>query len=169
MKKKSLKLFYLIDRIIGKILIIHLKRPVLSYVGNFYQYGGPVPNKSVLDILLRFQSSINDHIPILTAVIERVFQLDHLQFWLNIFQCLMILLEATCSNISVLWLLSHVSANVHNQKWISKRIFYLWNMWFCFGHLLRLPSVPPAVWNSSDSHGTTQRFIQVSLLFVQHS
>ena len=72
-KKKSLKLFYLINRIIRKILIIHLKRPVLSYVSNFYQYGGLVPDKSVLDILLRFQSSINDRIPILTAVIERVF------------------------------------------------------------------------------------------------
>ena len=79
-KKKTLKLFYLIDRIIRKILVVHLKRPVLSYVGNFYQYGGPVPDKSVLDILIRFQSSIKHHIPILTAVIERVFRLDHLQF-----------------------------------------------------------------------------------------
>ena len=101
-KKKTLKLFYLIDRIIRKILVVYLKRPVLSYVGNFYQYGGPVPDKSVLDILIRFQGFIKHRIPILTAVIERVFQLDHLQFWLNIFQCLVILLETTHSNISLL-------------------------------------------------------------------
>ena len=101
-KKRTLKLFYLIDKIIRKILVVHLKRPVLSYVGNFYQYGGPIPGKSVLDILIRFQSSIKHRIPILTAVIERVFRLDHLQFWLNIFQHLMILLETTSSNISLL-------------------------------------------------------------------
>ena len=74
----------------------------MSYVRNFYQFGGPVPDNSVLDILLMFYSSINDQIPTLAVVVQRVFRLDHLQLWLNIFQHLVILLESTCSNIAVL-------------------------------------------------------------------
>ena len=69
-KKKCLKLFYLIDRIIRKIISIQLKRRVMSYVGNFYQFGGPVPDKSILDILLMFHSSINDRIPTLVVVVK---------------------------------------------------------------------------------------------------
>ena len=68
-KKNCLKLFYLIDRIVRKIINILLKRPVVSYVGNFYQFGGPVPDNSVLDILLMFHSSINDRIPTLAVVV----------------------------------------------------------------------------------------------------
>ena len=101
-KRNCLKLFYLIDRIVRKILNIFLKRPVVSYVGNFYQFGGSVPDNLVLDILLMFHSSINDQIPTLVVVVQRVFRLDHLQLWLNIFQCLVILLESTRSNIAVL-------------------------------------------------------------------
>ena len=100
-KKKCLELFYLIDRIIRKIISIQLKRRVMSYVGNFYQFGGPVPDKSILDILLMFHSSINDRIPTL-VVVKRVFRLDQLELWLNIFQRLVILLETTRSRIAVL-------------------------------------------------------------------
>ena len=98
-KKTSLKLFYLIDRIIRKILIFQLKKPFPLYVSNFYQYGGPVPDQSILELLLTFQTSINERLHILTHVIPRVFRLDHLQFWLNIFQRLMTLLETTHYNI----------------------------------------------------------------------
>ena len=69
-KKNCLKLFYLIDRIVRKIINILLKRPVMSYVGNFYQFGGPVPDNLVLDILLMFHSSINDRIPTLAVVVQ---------------------------------------------------------------------------------------------------
>ena len=74
----------------------------MSDVGNFYQFGGPVPDNLVLDILLMFHSSINDRIPTLAVVVQQVFHLDHLQLWLNIFQSLVILLESTRSNIAVL-------------------------------------------------------------------
>ena len=43
-----------------------------------------------------------DRIPTLAVVVQRVFCLDHLELWLNIFQRLVILLESTCSNIAVL-------------------------------------------------------------------
>ena len=101
-KKRCLKLFYLIDRVVRKIIKTTLKKPVVSYVGNFYQFGGPVPDKSVLDILIKFQRSVNDRISTLSFVVQRVFRLDHLQLWLNIFQRLTILLESTRSNIAAL-------------------------------------------------------------------
>ena len=69
-KRNCLKLFYLIDRIVRKIINILLKRPVVSYVGNFYQFGGPVPDNLVLDILLMFHSSINDRISTLAVVVQ---------------------------------------------------------------------------------------------------
>ena len=99
-KKRCLKLFYLIDRVVRKIIKNTLKKPVLSYVGNFYQFGGPVPDKSVLDTLIKFQRSINDRINTLAFVVQRAFRLDHLQLWLNIFQRLIVLLESTRSNIA---------------------------------------------------------------------
>ena len=74
----------------------------MFYVGNFYQFGGPVPDKSVLDILLMFHSSINDRISTLVVVVKRVFRLDQLELWLNILQRLVILLETTRGSIAVL-------------------------------------------------------------------
>ena len=99
-KKRCLKLFYLIDRVVRKIIKNTLKKPVVSYVGNFYQFGGPVPDKSVLDTLIKFQRSINDRINTLAFVVQRAFRLDHLQLWLNLFQRLTVLLESTRSNIA---------------------------------------------------------------------
>ena len=117
-KKRCLKLFYLIDRVVRKIIKNTLKKPVLSYVGNFYQFGGPVPDKSVLDTLINFQRSINDRINTLAFVVQRAFRLDHLQLWLNLFQRLTVLLESTRSNIADLWFIHSCLSRCTESKMV---------------------------------------------------
>ena len=85
-KKLSLRIFYLIDRIIGKILTIQLRKVFNSPVDNFYQYCRPVPDVIVFHLLIAFKESITKILRLLKLVVTRFYQIDQLQFWLHIFQ-----------------------------------------------------------------------------------
>ena len=91
-KKLLLRLFYLIDRIIRKLLTIQLCKSFNSLVGNFYQYGRPVPDLIVIDLLISFKGSITKNMWLLKIVFLRLYRIDQLQFWLHIFQWLVCLL-----------------------------------------------------------------------------
>ena len=91
-KKLSLQIFYLIDRIIQKILTIQLRKVFNSPVGNFYQYCRPVPDVVVFDLLIAFKQSITKNLQLLKLVLKRFYRIDQLQFWLHIFQRLLSLL-----------------------------------------------------------------------------
>ena len=91
-KKSSLRIFYLTDRIIRKILTIQLRKVFNSPVGNFYQYCGLVPDVIVFDLLITFKQSITKNLQLLKLVLTRFYRIDQLQFWLHIFQRLLSLL-----------------------------------------------------------------------------
>ena len=91
-KKSSLRIFYLTDRIIRKILTIQLCKVFNSPVGNFYQYCRPVPDVIVFDLLIAFKQSITKNLRLLKLVLMRFCRIDQLQFGLHIFQRLLSLL-----------------------------------------------------------------------------
>ena len=91
-KKSLLQIFYLIDRIIQKILTIQLRKVFNSLVGNFYQYCGLVPDVIVFDLLITFKQSIMKKLRLLKLVLTRFYRIHQLQFRLHIFQRLLSLL-----------------------------------------------------------------------------
>ena len=91
-KRISLKALYIIDRILRKILTLHLRR-TFPAPGPNYEFGGPVPDIAILDYLLCFKNSICRNISVLQVVISRTCSYLQLQIWHNIFQRLISLLE----------------------------------------------------------------------------
>ena len=91
-KRISLKALYVIDRILRKILTLHLRRTFPAPVPS-YEFGGPLPDIAILDALLCFKNSICRNSSVLQLVISRTCSYLQLQIWYNIFQRLISLLE----------------------------------------------------------------------------
>ena len=98
----SIKLFYLIDCIFRKIVLITIgeKLRVNDSGRPFYIFGSPVAEYQVVDILNKFKRSINRYAPVCSLLLQKVFRIDKLIFYSNIFQYLINLLDIVQYHIS---------------------------------------------------------------------
>ena len=94
-KHLSIKLFYLIHRIFRKIILITTGEKLhVNDTGHpFYVFRSPVAKCEVVDILHKFKLSINRCAPVCSLLLQKVFLIDNLIFYSNIFQCLIKLLD----------------------------------------------------------------------------
>ena len=94
-KHLSIKLLYVIHRIFRKIILVTIgkKLHVNDKGCSFYVFGSPVVKCEVVDILHKFKLSINRCAPVCSLLLQKVFLIDHLIFYSNIFQRLIKLLD----------------------------------------------------------------------------
>ena len=96
----SIKLFYLIDRILRKIVLVTIDKKLNDHGHPFYTFRSPVPDYQVVDILQKFKWSINRYSSVCCLLLEKVFRIDKLILYSNIFQHLTNLLDIVWDNIS---------------------------------------------------------------------
>ena len=91
----SIKLLYVIHRIFRKIILVTIgKKLHVNDAGHpFYVFRSPVAECEVVDILHKFKLSINRCAPVCSLLLQKVFLIDHLIFYWNIFQHLIKLLD----------------------------------------------------------------------------
>ena len=106
-KRLSIKLFYLINRIFRKIILVTIgeKLPVNHTGCPFYIFRSPVAECEVVDILHKFKLSINRYAPVCSLLLQKVFLIDKLIFYSNIFQGLIKLLD-------IVWYHIHTSRSL---------------------------------------------------------
>ena len=94
-KRLSIKLLYVIHRIFRKIILVTIGEKLhVNDAGHpFYVFGSPVAEYDVVDILHKFKLSINRCAPVCSLLLQKVFLIDHLIFYSNIFQRLIKLLD----------------------------------------------------------------------------
>ena len=106
-KRLSIKLFYLIDCIFRKIILVTIgEKFTVNHTGwPFYIFGSPVTECEVMDILHKFKLSINRYAPVCSLLLQNVFLIDNLIFYSNIFQRLIKLLD-------IVWYHIHTSRSL---------------------------------------------------------
>ena len=85
-KKLTLKTFYLIERITWKMIKQQFRVTAKSFVGNFYQFGGPVPHSSIERILLLFNNGIVRNVNILIRLLARLCNVKTILYYSRLFQ-----------------------------------------------------------------------------------
>ena len=98
-KKLILKTFYLIERITWKIIRQQFRVTTKSFVGNFYQFGGPVPHSSFERILELFNNGVVRNVNILLQLLARLCNINTILYYSRLFQRCIHVLCGVCQRI----------------------------------------------------------------------